>query len=332
MYQGKRKAEAEKDIGAAVVLRLTRDLPPGTCVTCDRFFTTLMLAKALIDVGKWLIGTVMPGKVANIPDEMDYGKRGAGLKRGTSDTRYMTYKGVAIWFTAWMDTKPVYLLHTVFAGDSFSGRAFRWVKKTGTAMFQRICYWCPASFIKYNALMGGVDTFDHLRAMYTVQLLLKSRWWVYLFFWSIECGIINAYILYCLNPHVEKRTHREFRLALAFELMELGRPYVKRVAGAHNGATPARHVGRHTPGFIKHLRPKWHRQRTCKVCGTGWRSGFMCNECNKPLCLEPRKERKNTTRNCYDLYHDPAITDYTIYRLSKSKPRTGDASDSESSD
>jgi hypothetical protein len=169
--------------------------------------------------------------------------------------------------------------------------------------------------------MGGVDTFDHLRAMYTVHLILKSRWWVYLFFWSIECGIINAYILYCLNPHVEKRTHREFRLALAFQLMELGKPYVQRVAGAHNKATPKRHVGTHPPGFIKILRPDWHRQISCEVCGTGYRTGFMCEECDMPLCLAPQEERTSTTRNCFDLYHDPAIPDYSIYRLSKSTKR-----------
>ncbi len=319
VYQGKRQAAAERDIGASVVERLTRRLPRGTCVTCDRFFTTLKLAKALIDAGKWLIGTVMPGKVDGIPEELNYGKTGSGLKRGTSATRYMTYNGVKIWFTAWMDTKPVYLLHTVFAGDSFSGRAYRWVKKTGSAVFQRICYWCPASFIKYNSLMGGVDTFDHLRAMYTVHLLLKSRWWVYLFFWSIECGIINAYILYCLNPHVQKLTHREFRLELAFDLMARGRPHMLRLSGAHNRATPARHVGRHTPGFIQDIRPDWSRQQHCEVCGYGFVSGWMCDECDLPLCLRPRLERKNSTRNCWALYHDPAVKDYTIYRLSNSK-------------
>ena len=173
VYQGKRQAAAERDIGAAVVMRLTKHLPPGTSVTCDRFFTTLQLAMWLIDVGKWLIGTVMPAKVDNIPEELNYGKSGSGLKRGSSAARYMTYKGVAIWFTAWMDTKPVYLLHTVFSGGSFSGRAYRWVKKTGSAVFQRVCFWCPASFIKYNSLMGGVDTFDHLRSLYTVHLLLR---------------------------------------------------------------------------------------------------------------------------------------------------------------
>ena len=82
VYQGKRQAAAERDIGAAVVMRLTKHLPPGTCVTCDRFFTTLQLAMWLIDVGKWLIGTVMPAKVDNIPEELNYGKSGSGLKRG----------------------------------------------------------------------------------------------------------------------------------------------------------------------------------------------------------------------------------------------------------
>ena len=84
VYQGKRQAAAERDIGAAVVMRLTKHLPPGTCVTCDRFFTTLQLAMWLIDVGKWLIGTVMPAKVDNIPEELNYGKSGSGLKRGSS--------------------------------------------------------------------------------------------------------------------------------------------------------------------------------------------------------------------------------------------------------
>jgi len=319
VYQGKRQAAAEKDIGAAVVMRLTKHLPPGTCVTCDRFFTTLQLAMWLIDVGKWLIGTIMPAKVDNIPEELNYGKSGSGLKRGSSATRYMTYKGVAIWFTAWMDTKPVYLLHTVFSGGSFSGRAYRWVKKTGSAVFQRVCFWCPASFIKYNSLMGGVDTFDHLRSLYTVHLLLKSRWWVHLFFWTIECGIINAYILYNLNPHVEKLTHRDFRLKLAFALMERGLPHMVRFSGSQTRATPARHVGRHTPGYVKVLKQKSHRQQHCEVCGWGYRCNTMCEECDLPLCFKPRKERKETTRNCWALYHDPAIPDYTIYRLSKSK-------------
>jgi len=322
VYQGKRQAAAERDIGASVVERLTRRLPRGTCVTCDRFFTTLKLAKALIDAGKWLIGTVMPGKVDGIPEELNYGKSGSGLKRGTSATRYLTYNGVKIWFTAWMDTKPVYLLHTVFAGDSFSGRAYRWVKKTGSAVFQRMCYWCPASFIKYNSLMGGVDTFDHLRAMYTVHLLLKSRWWVYLFFWSIECGIINAYILYNLNPHVKKLTHREFRLKLAFALMERGSPHMVRHTGPRNKVIPSRHVGCHPMYKIKHLHPKKHRQQQCEVCGTGFRATYMCKTCQVPLCLKPRKERTNSSFNCDELYHSPDFPDYTVYRLSKATKAT----------
>ena len=192
VYQGKRQAAAERDIGAAVVMRLTKHLPPGTCVTCDRFFTTLQLAMWLIDVGKWLIGTVMPAKVDNIPEELNYGKSGSGLKRGSSAARYMTYKGVAIWFTAWMDTKPVYLLHTVFSGGSFAG-------------------------------------------------------------------------------------------------------------------------------YVTVLKQKSHRQQHCEVCGWGYRCNTMCEECDLPLCLKPREERNETTRNCWALYHDPAIPDYTIYRLSKSK-------------
>ena len=85
------------------------------------------------------------------------------------------YKGVQIWSTLWFDTKPVNLLHTIGSPASYSGTAMRWVKNTAASGFKRVTYWCPSAYIIYNQMMGGVDTFDHYRAMYTVSLIVKNR-------------------------------------------------------------------------------------------------------------------------------------------------------------
>ena len=115
------------------------------------------------------------------------------------------YKGVQIWSTLWFDTKPVNLLHTIGSPASYSGTAMRWVKNTAASGFKRVTYWCPSAYIIYNQMMGGVDTFDHYRAMYTASLIVKSRWTVYLFMWTVEAAICSAYILYKPEPRSKRK-------------------------------------------------------------------------------------------------------------------------------
>ena len=87
--------------------------------------------------------------------------------------------------------------------------------------------------------------------------------------------------------------------------------------GPRSKAIPSRHVGHHPIYKVTDLYPDKHRQQQCEVCGTGYRTSFMCKTCKVPLCLEPREDRRNSSLNCDDLYHNPEIPDYTIYRLSK---------------
>ena len=145
------------------------------------------------------------GNSEGLPAELNRGKSGKGLNRGQSAARYYLYKGVKIWSTLWMDTKPVNLLHTICSPASYSGQAMRWIKNTAASGFKRVSYWCPSAYIIYNQMMGGVDTFDHYRAMYTVSLIVKSRWTVYLFMWTVEAAICSAYILYKPEPRSKRK-------------------------------------------------------------------------------------------------------------------------------
>jgi len=315
VYQGKRQKNAEKNVGENVVLRLSAHLPPGTCIAADRFFGTLALVMRLIDCGKWFIGTVM-GNSEGLPAELNRGKSGKGLQRGQSVARYLVYKGVQIWTTLWYDTKPVNLLHTIGSPASYSGTAMRWVKNTAASGFKRVTYWCPSAYIIYNQMMGGVDTFDHYRAMYTVSLIVKSRWTVYLFMWTVEAAICNAYILYSQNPNVPKLSHSQFRESLCFDLMREGLPYRRRVAGGKKKLNPARHVGFHSCHKLQDLYPGT-TQLACVVCHAN--IGTCCKQCEVTLCIEPR-DAKDLTQNCYSVYHDPAINDYTDYWEGCTKP------------
>ena len=78
VYQGKRHKNAEKNVGANVVLRLSAHLPAGTRIAADRFFGTVALVMSLIDCGKWFVGTVM-GSSEGVPAELNRGKSGKGL-------------------------------------------------------------------------------------------------------------------------------------------------------------------------------------------------------------------------------------------------------------
>jgi hypothetical protein len=78
VYQGKRHKNAEKNVGANVVLRLSAHLPAGTRIAADRFFGTVALVMSLIDCRKWFVGTVM-GSSEGLPAELNRGKSGKGL-------------------------------------------------------------------------------------------------------------------------------------------------------------------------------------------------------------------------------------------------------------
>ena len=45
----------------------------GTVVACDRYFTTLSLAIALLNVKKWLVGTMQTNR-KGFPRDLDVGK------------------------------------------------------------------------------------------------------------------------------------------------------------------------------------------------------------------------------------------------------------------
>ena len=53
----------------------------------------------------------------------------------------------------------------------------------------------PEMVHTYNPKMGGVDLFDQFVANYRIRIRSKKCWWP-IFSWSIDAGVVNAWIMY----------------------------------------------------------------------------------------------------------------------------------------
>ena len=132
----------------------------------------------------------------------------------------------------WVDNGPVLMLTTIHGLHSeewLVPRMRRRPRATGKnkAILEmygaaaRIEISIPRAVNDYNHNMGGVDTADQLRQYYTVQMR-TSRTWVPLFLWLLDTSITNAYIMWTIHHNSKTKTsHRDFRLKLVEELVEL---------------------------------------------------------------------------------------------------------------
>lgn len=296
-------------------------------MACDRYFTTLSLAIALLKVKKWLVGTMQTNR-KGFPKDLDVGKH-TDIPRGTSASRVMHFvnsigKRLKIFLTYWQDSKPVYILHTAFSPRARSGQAYRWIQKTIGKRKQtsRMRLFVPESFIMYNKIMGGVDKFDHLRAMYTIDLKLQRLWTLKLFWWVVEAATVNAYIVYNANNPQQTMTHKEFRAKLCKLLMEEGRPYAN--AGTKRSTEfELRYVEKyedHMPkpiwkvlGLDHTQSAKSAKQRHCVVCNMD--TTTMCPTCRIPMCTKEHRFRLGSTYQdaiCCSVHH--TVEDYSMYK------------------
>ena len=219
VYQGKVTKETEVGLGKSVVVRLMSVLYRGCVVACDRFFNSIALCYELLKHGMFVIGTIMTNR-RGLPSGFAISKGAAQktLTRGTWATWTRSTEHGDITATRWMDNKPVYFLGTYGTGTTPTTLP-RMDKGGSTTHGTRIDVPCPDMVAHYQGTMGGVDTFDHLRAAYTCRLKMKGKWYHYLFWWVVESAIVNAYVLYKHNPFLKTISHAHFRLQLALVLM-----------------------------------------------------------------------------------------------------------------
>ena len=154
--------------GESVILHLAEDLPAGIYLYCDRLFTTVRLAKYLMQMRNvYLVGTVKrnsrafpntaDAKNCTVPEGHDglYQSQSASLdKRGTIEM-LVTADG-KLQASSWRDTGVVNIVaaHLPLAHRTTVSRRL----PKGV-----ISVPCHLAVVLYNRHMGGVDNFDHMR-------------------------------------------------------------------------------------------------------------------------------------------------------------------------
>ncbi|XP_041366786.1 piggyBac transposable element-derived protein 5-like [Gigantopelta aegis] len=99
----------------------------------------------------------------------------------------------------WQDKKQVSVLSSLSPPQDIP-QAGRRIGNTRVQLNQ------PHSVHSYNKYMNGIDKHDQYHLKYDVSRESK-RWWKYLFFFLVNCAIVNAYILYSLSS--KTRTQHE---------------------------------------------------------------------------------------------------------------------------
>lgn len=273
VYLGRQTNNTEYGLGHNVVMNLTSNLQQShRHVYFDNFFTGVPLMTSLLANGLYACGTVRCNR-KEFPDEL---KKPRDVKnRGDSK---VLQRGPLV-ATVWKDKKLVYHLSTL----SDAATIVPCTRRVGA---HRIPLLQPQSCQQYNQYMGGVDLHDQYRMKYEVGRNSK-KWWKYLFWFLVNCAIVNAFILY---KHSSRRvtkkkrfSHLDFRLEVIRDIIG---GYTKRKRPAREMDNVGIVDGENIQGHVHGRLPG--KKRTCKyhakTLNVRRETVYGCTTCNVHLC------------------------------------------------
>lgn len=303
-----RDVQSELGLAAKAVLCLSGTLPRGSVIYCDRYFTSIGLAEALLGHGIMCTGTVMKNRVSsiskNLPSDSDMKTEG----RGACDEVVSPNSNIVL--VKWYDNKPITLLSTA-TGKTPEGECTRWSK----AERKRVPVKCPAAVMAYNAKMGGVDMNDRLISFYRIKSRSK-KWTVRTVMHFIDVVCANSWIQY-KNDRTSLGDRKkdiqqflQFKLDIAEYLLSLADAAAETSdeeateADRGEGSSSKRPRITPMPSDNRRLDGRSHLpvmlegniNNRCRKPGCKLRSKIMCETCEVFLCI-----KSNT--NCFKDFH-----------------------------
>ncbi|XP_046404681.1 piggyBac transposable element-derived protein 4-like [Ischnura elegans] len=277
VYSGKREYSSEKGHAHDIVMKLMNGLLyEGRILYTDSFYTSVPLAKELLEKNTYLCGTVRSNR-KHLP-------QAAKIKQKNGEILGLQNSG-GIKFVKWTDKRPVLMLTTCKTHKCTLVDVSESVRK-------------PDTVISYNAAKKGVDISDQMSSYYTS--LRKTIKWYRKIIIELICGtmLINAWCIHKKLDNQKKLSILQFRENIITAL--LAQPTI--------AATPT--ASKKKEHFLK----KYERatrviQKRCKECYNSiskkdGREAAMkktkkvvtyCPDCkNQPaLCLECFKKIHN---------------------------------------
>jgi hypothetical protein len=317
MYRGKDQ-ERPADIPATVfpVIKLTANAMyhnKGYVLGTDNWYTQLMVLLKMMDIGIDIVGTVKANK-KGLPKECMFPKKGRNVRlRG--EMRSMTVAmplraggTVPIYFTAWMDSKPVHMLST------FAPYQAECLRNRATAAGGHEKAPCPQPTVipVYNIAMPGTDMKDQMNSYYEIRKR-GWKWQPRIFGHFNNCSNDNACTLYnCHLPVNKKLTLLQFKMRLVLDWCTPNADddvdsdgdvdSDSSSDGQHRTTSRVpwriaaskhlrdRDIGKHTPqkagntGYSIEDHRRIDGRGRCVVCDL--RTPFQCQECESWLCID----------------------------------------------
>jgi hypothetical protein len=272
----------------------------------DNWYTSIAVVTLCHAWGIHVVGTTRVNK-KGLPKEGIFAKSGR-TKRDRGAMKCMAKPLDAngqdhLYFTAWMDSKPVHILHTTRPFQQTVERA-----KKGTNRKDAIPQ--PSVVEDYNYGMRGTDGIDQMISYYRNGMRSK-KWQPRLFMHFLHTAVCNAHILFKESTHADRGDAGfallNFTELLIFQLAEehlqaersTGERTPKRGRRMESCLTDPNRVigGNHFPRQLRRLEGAPDPRRKCKICNK--KVGVICSVCNIALCIEYDTIRET----CWEQYH-----------------------------
>ena len=214
IYAGKASTSAhdcpDDGLAAKVVKSMRQPLyNKGHHVYMDNYFSSVSLAKFLLSVNTYMIGTarvMYKGWPKEFKDTEALNKQ---MNRGDDRSVVLDSNVECL---IWKDKKAVAFVNTVTQPGTHINVTQR--NKDGS----RSQVSCPESVKHYNAHMGGVDLFDSRRKIYSCSRKSK-KWWLRLFYFLVDTTVVNSYIMYTKTAGTKQLTLKDYIISLSEALM-----------------------------------------------------------------------------------------------------------------
>jgi hypothetical protein len=281
VYSGRSQdGQPSKRVGEGVVTKfMAKFKGSGRNATMDNFFTSVLLAKSLLQDNITVTGTTRKNK-QEIPSLFQ------PSRNRPVESSLFGFDG-ALPLVSYVPKKnrAVILLSTMHHG----------------AVINADNQNKPEVILDYNSTKGGVDTANQLIRTYFVKRKV-NRWPAICFFNLIDMAALNAMNIWILkNPRRERNKRFKRRLFLKQLAKSPVAPWInKQVSCEQSGLV--RHAilaaGFQIVSKLKH--EQTGIKRRCYLCGKkkNRKTNFSCSTCYKPICLSHSSATAQYTCEC----------------------------------
>ena len=290
-------------IGASAVISLLDNVPAGSFLYFDRYFTSEALLDYLLEKRIAATGTVIRTR---IPRHIHFKEDSVMKNEGRRASQTYERKDKKMSGTKWLENKPVFLLSTIHSakpGDVVQ----RWSKKD----HNHINVNRPTVIKHYNESMGGVDLANRMVSLYRMGYR-TNKWPVRIIQHFLDCALSNAWIIYRENAPKSRTPNKDIMDFLDFR-HRIGKCWIREIQEPEDvpddgyeddqPATKKRKVVQHPSNEVRkdkaaHLAEfvSSSQSNRCRHKGCKGHTRIRCTECKLFLCVAGN-------RNCFLEYH-----------------------------